>query len=137
MDPKSVDEWMAVAKERLEDARAVNQGVPNSVGAAYLAGYGVECGLKAYLDFQETAIPKGRDGHDLLNLMRMAGLQLSRAAPAQDQSWLIENWSVDWRYRRMADPPITSSKKCVEAAGKLQAYVSKLIARQRSSRTRR
>lgn len=39
---------MQVATSRLEEARTIHATDTDSVGSAYLAGYGIECALKAY-----------------------------------------------------------------------------------------
>ena len=48
MEPSSPEEWVEVAKERSRDARILSDG-SRSLGAVYMAGYSVECYLKAYL----------------------------------------------------------------------------------------
>ena len=61
MEPSSPEEWVEVAKERSRDARILSDG-RRSLGAVYMAGYSVECYLKAYL--QKNGIsqpPRGKE----------------------------------------------------------------------------
>jgi hypothetical protein len=46
MAPNTSQEWIDVAKERAADVEALKQ---RQVGAVYMAGYAIECSLKAYL----------------------------------------------------------------------------------------
>ena len=47
MIPTTSNEWIAVANERAADAEAIKTTRNDSVGPVYLAGYAIECGLKA------------------------------------------------------------------------------------------
>ena len=136
MDPQTEDDWLAVANERHGDARAVCSARPQSIGGAYLSGYAVESAFKAYLRYNGKSFPKGKEGHDLLNLMSRAGLQIRSLATEQDQAWLIEHWTVDWRYEKTTEGLSISAGNCVSAAGKLRAYIEKLISRQKARRRR-
>lgn len=136
MDPTTAAQWMAVAKARLDDARAVVEKHPHSVGGAYLAGYTVECVLKAYLCATGGSIPKGRDGHDLLNLRSQAGLRLADIAGGEKIVWLIEHWTVDWRYAQTPRPGMTAPAECVTEAGRLHAYVQRQLQRALTKRRR-
>ncbi|WP_013320549.1 HEPN domain-containing protein [Gloeothece verrucosa] len=55
MSPNTYQEWLNVALERIADAEAIHKHNPNAIGAVYMAGYAIECSLKALL--QKKAIP--------------------------------------------------------------------------------
>jgi HEPN domain-containing protein len=82
-------------------------------GAYYLAGYAVECGLKACIakltkaeDFPDKQFAQKCYTHDLRELLALAGLTAQRDADAQADPDLFKNWQVvkDWsessRYAR-------------------------------------
>jgi HEPN domain-containing protein len=85
-------------------------------GAYYLAGYAVECGLKACiarLTTQDDYPPKPKFIHDdysheIERLVKIAGLAAQRDAYAAADPNLVANWAVvkDWteesRYERRA-----------------------------------
>ncbi|MEB3830617.1 hypothetical protein [Phormidium sp. CCY1219] len=69
MEPTTADDCSAVANERAADAEAIAKCRPTSVGSVYIAGYAIECSLKALL--QKRGIPtptSGALGHNLHKL---------------------------------------------------------------------
>lgn len=130
MDPQTQDEWMQVATSRLEEARIIHETDIDAVGSAYLTGYGVECALKAYA----AAQGERARGHDLLNLVKLAGLRLSIF---KNDDWFLTDWSVDWRYLQRAGQLPREPRECIQAAGNLQGYISKQLKRRASRRQRR
>jgi len=96
---------------RLQESKALlAAGFPE--GAYYLAGYAVECALKACIakrtrlhDFPEKGSQKYYS-HDLQGLLGYADLKLDLersllANPALNTSWNIaQNWSEESRYER-------------------------------------
>ncbi|HEV3238494.1 MAG TPA: hypothetical protein VGZ25_16025 [Gemmataceae bacterium] len=82
-------------------------------GAYYLAGYSVECALKACIarltnqyDFPDKEFAQACYTHAIEKLVRAAGLVVQRDGDAPPGSDLADNWSVvkDWtessRYHR-------------------------------------
>lgn len=80
-------------------------------GAYYLAGYAIECALKACIakQFKRSEFPDRRmvnDSytHDLVKLMRLGGLEpdleaTSSADPAFETYWAVtKDWSEESRY---------------------------------------
>ena len=105
-------EFRRLALIRLDDARALLRA-RRYAGAYYLAGYAVECGLKACVaqTFKAATIPgKGEVDkiytHNLPALVRYAGLDTAlTAAIATDAdfqvNWTITlNWKEQTRYER-------------------------------------
>ena len=84
-----------------------------SDGAYYLAGYAVECALKACIakgtqrhDFPERKKVEASHSHNLRELVRVAGLEEARVEHAGRHPEFLANWDVvqTWseqsRYRR-------------------------------------
>jgi hypothetical protein len=104
-------QWLAV--ERLREARALLR-VRCWSGAYYLAGYAVECGLKAciikYLmttdQFPERKFSEQCWTHDLERLVVLSGFQGSRDADAAADPdlaayWVtVKEWTEASRYAR-------------------------------------
>jgi HEPN domain-containing protein len=101
-----------LSKVRLKEAKALlNLGM--SDGAYYLAGYAVECGLKACIakgtqryDFPDKKKADSSYTHTLRDLVRVAGLEgerLKRASESKafDNNWKdVDEWSERSRYER-------------------------------------
>jgi HEPN domain-containing protein len=104
-----------MAEERVRDASSL-LSTKRWSAAYYLAGYAVECGLKACIlvyvkrhadvVFRERRFSEKCWTHDIEELVRLAGLEAARDADASVNSALLRNWQVvkDWseiaRYRR-------------------------------------
>jgi len=70
MPPNRSQEWIKVARERAADAEMFKQPL-NSVGAVYMAGYAIECSLKAYLQREGKPFPTSdSEGHNLKGLWK-------------------------------------------------------------------
>jgi HEPN domain-containing protein len=116
-------DFQKVAETRLQESKALlAAGFPE--GAYYLAGYAVECALKACISkrTQEHDFPEKESdkyySHDLEKLLGFAKLkddfyQALRANPAMNANWIIaKNWAETSRYQR---------KTAADAAGLLKA----------------
>jgi HEPN domain-containing protein len=104
-------DFQEISEVRLRESRALlSAGFPE--GAYYLAGYAVECALKACIakrTEQHQFPEKGSHryySHDLEDLLGFADLKLDLeqamvANPALNASWIIvQNWSEESRYDR-------------------------------------
>lgn len=104
-------ELQALAEERALDAEALFDAGRFS-GAYYLAGYAVECGLKACIakatsqfDFPDKDLAQKCYTHKIETLIEVAGLELQRQVDmksnlALGKNWLIvKNWDEKSRYR--------------------------------------
>ncbi len=74
-------------------------------GSYYLAGYSVECALKACIarqirahDFPDRKLVKDVFTHNLQTLIKLAGLEPALRATEQSNSGFGDNWQVvkDW-----------------------------------------
>jgi len=94
-------------------------------GAYYLAGYSVECALKACIarltnqhDFPDKEFAQACYTHVIEKLVRAAGLTAQRDADAPAGSELADNWGIvkDWtessRYKRNTE---SKAKDLIEA----------------------
>jgi hypothetical protein len=116
-----------LSRLRLQEARSLFR-VKLYSGAYYLAGYSVECALKACIakdtqrfDFPDKARVNNSYVHkpgDLLNVANLSGLfqQARQANPKLQASWnVVNNWSEQSRYtiwsRADADAMIDSVGK--------------------------
>lgn len=94
-------ELRQLARDRIADASALLAAGRWS-GSYYLAGYAVECGLKACIArlTNHEDFPRGRKfveecyTHDLERLLRAAGLQAAFKAEAAANLLLWDNWNV-------------------------------------------
>lgn len=103
-------DFQALARTRLAEARALlEQGMPE--GAYYLAGYAVECALKACIarmtrrhDFPEKQRVDEAYSHDLKKLFKTARLdsifaEAQKADPGLKQNWeIVKDWNEQSRY---------------------------------------
>jgi hypothetical protein len=108
-------ELQRLARERIRDARILLAG-SRWAGAYYLAGYAVECGLKAavikYLmttdQFPDRRFSEQCWTHNLAQLVGLAGLTADLDAAGRADPDLLINWNTvkDWtessRYDRKA-----------------------------------
>jgi HEPN domain-containing protein len=101
-------QWQQLAERWLADAKALLDEHRWSA-AYYLAGYAVECGLKACvlvrlaatpeLIFETKKFSENCWTHNALELVKQSGLETTRAADAAANPALHKNWLVvrDWR----------------------------------------
>ena len=101
-----------MANTRLREARTLFDAEEYS-GAYYLAGYAVECALKACIakrtrehDFPDKKLVNDSHTHDLTKLLQLAELKVDletvmQGDPAMQSSWdAIQDWSETSRYER-------------------------------------
>ena len=93
-DLQSLSRW------RLLEARALlRAGLPN--GAYYLAGYSIECALKACIakstrryDFRDKKRVDGSYTHNLRELVRVAGIEKDLAARTSRDRLFADKWEI-------------------------------------------
>ena len=124
VSPVNRTQLQELAEERASDAEAL-LNVGRWSGAYYLAGYSVECGLKACIakltnqhDFPDKDFVKNSFTHNIDALVKLAGLGLQRetdikANPLLGSNWLIiKNWDEVARYQCWTEP---QARKLVSA----------------------
>lgn len=108
---------VGLAQQRLHDANAL-LATGYYAGAAYIAGYAVECALKAHIakmtvaeQFYDKDIAERLFTHDFEALLKKANLKnaldiQSNASPQFQQNWIeVKSWRPEWRYDlRKAEP---------------------------------
>jgi HEPN domain-containing protein len=130
-------DFQNISEFRLRESKALlDAGFPD--GAYYLAGYAVECALKACIakrtrehDFPEKD-SKEYYVHDLEKLLGFAKLkddfyQALRANPAMNANWIItKNWAETSRYQRKTVADATELLNAIEdQTGGLLTWVRK------------
>jgi HEPN domain-containing protein len=107
-----------VARQRLREARILldNGFAP---GAYYLAGYAVECALKACIarktlrhEFPNLDTVKKSWTHDLTQLVRTAGLEVECRKLQESRREFKINWAIvkDWNEDSRYDVGVNSQK---------------------------
>jgi HEPN domain-containing protein len=113
-----------LAEKRIKEAEVLLRAKCYD-GAYYLAGYAVECALKACIakqtmqhDFPDKAISNQAHTHDITKLVGVAGLQRPLDTEMNTNSSFAINWTIvkDWteqsRYRTQ---PSASARDLVRA----------------------
>lgn len=126
MEPTTAADWIIVAEQRLADAEVIAKERPHSVGSLYMAGYAIECSLKAFLQKRGLRLPRhGSEGHNLRGLWQASKFRLFELKDRTGvQTFFLQEWTTDWRYER--DIPIKtgiSTQDLVEGAKKLSKWI--------------
>lgn len=133
--------FQQLAGLRLGEARLLAQH-DNQSGAYYLAGYAIECALKAIIagQFRANEIPDRSlvndvYSHDLTKLLRLAGLeaQLNAACRADsdlERRWsIIKNWNEQARYNTWSKEQATAMIDAIGGDGRAEGLFQWLTAR--------
>lgn len=107
-----------------------------SIGCVYMAGYAIECSLKALLQSTNKAFPKhGQEGHNLRGLWETAGFKLSDLSDSTgSRTFFIESWSTALRYELVSESSLPLTE-LVDGAKHLTGWIQTRI--RRSSGTHR
>lgn len=98
------DTWREISRVRVREAQTLLDAQEWS-GAYYLAGYAVECGLKACLmkQFKASTMPDKRFvneaySHDIESLVKLAGLKISLDKQIKMDATFSVYWATvkDW-----------------------------------------
>jgi HEPN domain-containing protein len=133
--------FQQLAKFRIDEAKVLlSDGQPS--GAYYLAGYAIECALKAIIakQFRADEIPDKSlvnrvYTHDLPELLRLAGLESEldaarRADSELDRRWsIVKNWKEQARYSVWTNNDASSIIDGVIGDGRSGGLFQWLIAR--------
>jgi HEPN domain-containing protein len=123
MMPNTASDWISAGEERSKDATILrDQG--RSLAAVYMAGYGLECRLKAYLSSRGKRFPAhGSAGHNLLGLWEACGFKLSDVYGARRA--FLERWNTALRY----EVEIGDFQTLIAGAISLTGYIQKSVRR--------
>lgn len=134
MEPANAEEWIEAARQRAADAGAILPARIQSVGPVYMAGYAVECALKAFLDRKNIRRPRmGPEGHNLRRLWKLSQFRLRDLSDRDGStSYFIEHWSTDLRYAAALDFELEAAD-LVAGARRLSGWIQKQIRRSRRS----
>lgn len=112
------DDFKQLANLRIEEAKVLLDAGRNE-GAYYLAGYAVECALKACIAKQTRRYDFPPDPskikdiyvHDLTKLLERAGLKAFHDAEKQSNASFRNNWATvkDWSEQRRYDHSIATA----------------------------
>ncbi|MGC9999640.1 MAG: HEPN domain-containing protein [Bryobacteraceae bacterium] len=127
----SRQEFQRLAEERLADAEAL-LSAGRFGGAYYVAGYAVECALKACIARKTRAeswppknVDKSHYTHDLEKLLLTAGLKNDQQLETDGNlktNWLaVSDWSEESRYENNRQEPQT--RKLLDAITDTQSGV--------------
>lgn len=121
--------FQELARIRLAEAKLLAENGQSS-GAYYLAGYAIECALKAIIaaQFREGEIPDRAlvnrvYSHDLAELVRLAGLEADLKAATEEfdglnQRWsTIKRWSEQCRYMTWSQGDAADMLSAVDGDG--------------------
>jgi hypothetical protein len=98
------EDFRVIAKRRLQEAKILQQAKEYS-GAYYLAGYSIECALKACVlrsmkryHMPDKKVVVDSHTHNLEQLVGLAGLEQARKQQALANPTFGRNWAVvkDW-----------------------------------------
>jgi len=114
----------------MADARTLLPARSDSVGPVYLAGYAIECSLKALLQRRGHRFPRPDiKGHDLRHLWKKSDLSLNDIPRSYGiEAYYLESWSTDLRYVVGVEFP-GSCEDMVAGAGALVDYLQKKLRR--------
>lgn len=132
-DPDTSKDWLEVANSRMGDALYLAAGDANHVGCVYIAGYAIECGLKAYLQHIGKARPTmGADGHNLRALWASCNFVLADLNDKNgSKSYFMSGWTTALRYQSKLNCEIEPTE-LVQGAQKILARLCTQIRRKKS-----
>jgi hypothetical protein len=132
MTPTTASDWLTVANERAADAEAMKISRCTSIGCIYMAGYAIECSLKALLQSSSTPFPRhGQEGHNLRGLWEASGFRLSDLSDSTGaKTFFIQNWDTALRYELTCDSSLTMME-LVDGAKHLTGWIQSRIRRKR------
>lgn len=122
--PDTWKDWLEVGTERASDARSLKDQ-ERSVAAVYMAGYAVECKLKALIRCMNRKPPtSGPRGHDLRGLWEAAGFRVNDIGGYK--RLFLQNWNTDLRYQNNL-PNGTDCDSLYKGAQELAGFIQKKI----------
>lgn len=128
--PDTAEKWLAVAQERIADAEAIYNNRTTSIGSIYMAGYAIECSLKALLQKRSISYPRsGREVHNLRSLWKESRFQFADLKDRNGtQTFFLHQWSTDLRYESSLPHNLgLEVKDLLQGAKKLRKWIKRQI----------
>jgi hypothetical protein len=137
-DPSNHSEWIGAARQRALDAKTLLSRAEHSVGPVYMAGYALECSFKGLLLLRRENIPKGKEGHNLMNLRSLCNLHWSGIEDKDGlKAAFLDMWTVDLRYQWDMVDLGHSYEDLVGAAQIFCGYIQKIVLREEYNQSAR
>jgi HEPN domain-containing protein len=128
----SFSDLRKMARARVEDAKAL-YAAGRYDGAVYIAGYAVECQLKARIatgllaqgewpesnsEFESFSRMKS---HKLEDLLRLSGREARLSAPKYQAAWsyILRNWKPESRYAKIGTVNAQAAENMIAAVAML------------------
>ncbi|MCP5052770.1 MAG: HEPN domain-containing protein [bacterium] len=125
MQPNTYKDWLEVSRERQEDAEALLVSRKESIGSVYMAGYSLECCLKAFLLLKTKKRPPRI--HNIRNLWRSAGFRSTEINDKNGQrTFFFDHWQTDFRYTTTL-PKEYNSEQLVRSTRQLTNWIRRKI----------
>jgi hypothetical protein len=137
MSPNTAQDWIAIAQERAADAEAMKTSRCTSVGSVYMAGYAIECSLKALLQTKRTPFPKhGNEGHNLRGLWEASNFRLSDLNDSKGtKAFFLQDWNTALRYELSCASSLGVTE-LVDGAKELTSWIQTQIRRSKPRKYR-
>lgn len=134
----TADAWLEIGRERAADAEAVLKERPASICSIYLAGYSVECSIKAYLQATgRKVITSGGEGHNLTGLWKSSGLRKSDIGGTEGaRTFYFEEWNTALRYSTTGSFGGQTHDDLVTGARQITGWLHQQVQRKRARRRR-
>ena len=130
------EDYAGVAKARRGDAGVLGQA-DRPLAALYMAGYAVECSLKALMEIQKQAIPRSSrsGGHDLRTLWQSSGLRTRDLG--EQGARFVAFWTTSLRYQTATPSDHADLMKGADVACTFLSRLQKSAAGKANRRNRR
>lgn len=138
--PRHVADAYKLLEPSSSDGTPADATTRHLAGARYIAGYAVECALKAYLinytatgSFSEARAALKKRGvdvyagfvHELTRLLNASNLDTSADPAIASQFGICAVWTTDWRYDPNISLTETDARDFVDAASAIRQWVER------------
>ncbi len=126
-DPQTPEDWLWVARERMADAEAMLPARSQSIGPVYMAGYAIECALKAYIHKRRGAAAWG---HELKTLWQQSGFQLRDLGDIHGpRTYFFQQWGPNLRYQTELNSVSLTTGELLEGARWIMQWLHRQMGR--------
>jgi hypothetical protein len=126
-DPRTPEDWLWAARERMADAEAMLPTRSQSIGPVYMAGYAIECALKAYIHKRQGAAAWG---HELKSLWQQSGFHLSDLGDQHGtRTYFFQYWGPNLRYQTELNSVSLTTEELLEGARWIMQWLHRQMGR--------